>query len=169
MKKAIKVLGILIIIGIIYLAVAGREIQIIKTEIDIAAPKAKVWDILIDVDKWQEWNPTINESKGIANLGSTLSITMMSDVKGKDGPQYNPKIIKLDEPNAFHWRAFLLTGFIFTNDKIIELKETATGTKVIHSETFKGMMVPIFRSKMEKGVAPILNIMNESLKTLAEK
>ena len=169
MKKTIIILSALLFIGIIYLAIEGRNMQEIKTEIEISAPPSKVWEIIKDIEKWQEWSPTINASQGIASIGSKLSITMMSEEKGKDGPKYTPIILKLEEPKYFHWRAHMMAEFIFTNDKIFLLEEISTGTKVTHIETFKGLITPMFRGKIEKGVPPMLNLMNEALKDLAEK
>ena len=143
--------------------------QEIKTEIEISAPPSKVWDIITDINNWQEWSPIINASHGSASVGSKLSITMMGKEEGKDGPKYNPKITELNEPNYFRWRAHMLYGFIFTNDKIFILEETKTGTRLTHIETFKGFLAPIFCSQMEKGVPPMLNSMNKALKELAEK
>ncbi len=169
MKKAIKILIVLLLVGIAYLAIQGRNMQEIKTQIEISAPPSKVWNIITDIDKWQEWSPIINASSGTASVGSKLSITMMSKEEGKDGPQYNPVITKLDEAKYFHWRAHMLAGFIFTNDKIFELEETSSGTRLTHTETFKGLLKPLFKAQMEKGVPPMLNAMNEALKNLAEK
>ena len=143
--------------------------QTIKTEIDITAPPEKVWGILTDVDKWHEWSPTINASAGDVSVGSSVSITMMSKEAGKDGPKYQPKIIRLDEPKYFQWRAHMMASFIFTNDKIFELEKTASGTRVIHSETFKGIMAALMKGKMEEGVPPMLNTMNEALKEISER
>lgn len=169
MKTVFKLLGVLILIGLVYLSIEGRNMQTIKTEIEISAPPSKIWNILTDINKWQEWSPTINASQGEVSVGSTLTITMMSKEEGKDGPKYNPEIIKLDEPNYFHWRAHMMAGFLFTNDKIFELEETSSGTKVIHTETFIGILTPLFRGQMKKGVPPMLNIMNDALKNLAEQ
>lgn len=169
MKKIILVFLALTFIGIIYLAIEGRNMQEIKTEIEISAPPSEVWKIITDIDRWQEWSPTINASQGVASIGSKLSITMMSKEKGKDGPKYNPIITKLDEPKYFHWRAHMLAEFIFTNDKIFKLEEISSGTKLTHIETFKGLVTPMFRGQMEKGVPPMLNLMNKALKDLAEK
>lgn len=169
MKRVFQILGILVLLGIVYLSVNGRKMQSVKTEVVINAPPEKVWDIVTDIESWQEWSPTINGSEGEAAVGSTLSITMMSKDPDKDGPRYNPKIIHLDRPTYFHWRAHMMAGFIFTNDKIIELEATAVGTKVTHTETFKGLMVPLMRGQLEKGVPPILNMMNEALKNTAEQ
>jgi len=143
--------------------------QTIKTEIEILAPPEKVWSILTDIDKWQEWSPTINASQGEASLGSTPTITMMSKEAGKDGPTYSPKIIQLVEPSYFHWRAHMMAGFIFTNDKIIELEKTENGTRLTHTETFKGLMAALMKGQMDKGVPPMLDSMNEALKQQAEQ
>ncbi len=169
MKKIIIVLIALVFIGIVYLQIEGTKMQEIQTEIEISAPPSKVWKIITDINNWQEWSPTINASHGVASVGSELNITMMSKEEGKDGPNYSPTIIKLTEPDYFHWRAHMLAGFLFTNDKIFKLEETSSGTRLTHTETFKGLLTPLFRGQMEKGVSPMLNAMNKALKDLAEK
>lgn len=143
--------------------------QEIKTEIEISAPPSKVWSIITGINNWQEWSPVINDSNGTASVGSKLSITMMGKEKGKNGPKYNPIITELEEPNYFRWRAHMLAGFIFTNDKIFELEESNSGTRLTHKEMFSGLLAPVFCGQMEKGVPPMLNSMNKALKDLAEK
>ncbi|MBT4763208.1 MAG: SRPBCC domain-containing protein [Bdellovibrionaceae bacterium] len=169
MKKLIIILVWVILTGFIFLAIEGNDMKEIRTEIEIAAPPTKVWSILTDIDKWQEWSPVINKSKGTATLGSKLDITMCGKEKGTDGPRYYPKITKLDKDKLLQWSAKMMAGFIMTNGKILKLEETSTGTKLIHKETFSGMMVPMMWSHMEKGVPPMLNSMNEALKEYAEK
>ena len=167
-KVGLSILGLLLI-GIVYLFVKGKDVQEIKTEIDISAPPEKVWKILTEIDQWQDWSPIINKSQGTAEVGSKLNITMMGKEEGKDGPQYSPKILELDEPKRFMWRAHMIAGFVFTNDKVFELENTPSGTKLIHKELFSGLLAPIFCSQMEKGVPPMLNAMNKALKEIAEQ
>ncbi len=157
------------VVGITYLVVEGSKMQEIQTEIEISAPPSKVWSIITDINNWKEWSPIINDSNGTASVGSKLSITMIGKEKGKDGPKYTPIITELEEPKYFRWRAHMLAGFIFTNDKIFELEETNSGTRLTHKETFSGLLAPIFCGQMEKGVPPMLNSMNNALKDLAEK
>ena len=159
----------IIIFGIIFLAYAGSETQEIKTEISISAPPEKVWNIISNIDQWYQWSPIIKSSKGKAEIGAELNITMIGKEEGGSGPQYNPVITKLKAPEYFQWRAHMMEGFIFTNDKILKLEKTKSGTRVIHIETFKGLLAPIFCGQMEKGVPPMLNAMNKALKELAEK
>jgi len=169
MKKILLILLLLTGIGISYLAIEGSNQQEIITEIEITAPPSKVWSIITDINKWQEWSPIIKSSQGASLVGSTVDITMIGKEEGKDGPQYSPVLMELKEPNYFRWRAHMMAGFIFTNDKVLELKQTKTGTRLIHKEIFSGLLAPIFCSQMEKGVPPMLNSMNQALKELAEK
>ena len=100
MKKAILVI-IILILGIgAYLWEQGKEQHEIRTEIDIAAPPAKVWALITDIDAWQQWSPIINASKGVAAQGYTLSITMVGK-DGLDGPKYFPTITRFEEPHYF--------------------------------------------------------------------
>ena len=169
MKKLIIIFCGLVTIGIIYQSVEGRKMQEIRTEIEISAPPSKVWSIITNINNWKDWSPIINDSQGTVSVGSILSITMMGKEKGKDGPKYNPTITDLEEPKYFRWRAHMLAGFIFTNDKIFELEETNSGTRLTHKEMFSGLLAPVFCGQMEKGVPPMLKSMNKALKELAEK
>jgi len=169
MKKILLTLIALSGVGFIYLAVAGSELQEIKTEIEISAPPAKVWSILSDINKWQEWSPIIKKSSGDVSVGSELTIAMIGKLEGEDGPIYNPIVTELDEPNKLQWQAHMISGFIFTNYKVLELEETSTGTRLVHKEMFKGLLAPIFCGQMEEGVPPMLNAMNQALKAMVEK
>ena len=167
-KKIGLAVAVLILVSLVYLAVKGSATQEIRTEIEIAAPPEKVWAVLSDVAKWQEWSPIINKSVGSAELGNTLEITMLGKEEGQDGPVYSPEVIKFEAPKIFQWRAHMMAGFIMTNDKVFELEKTGSGTKLIHKELFSGMLAPIFCGKMEEGVPPMLNAMNKALKKLVE-
>lgn len=169
MKKIFLIILVLILSSIIFLAIKGSNMQVIRTEIEISAPPVKVWSIIKDIDTWHEWSPIINTSQGKSNVGSKLNITMVGKEKGKDGPKYNPIITELKESEYFHWRAQMLAGFIFTNDKIFKLEKTETGTHLTHIETFKGIMAPLMSGSVEKNVPSMLDSMNVALKALAEK
>ena len=169
MKKFLLVFSVIVLIGGLVLWIQGKDPREIRTEIEISAPVGQVWNTLTSIDEWAQWSPIINGSSGKAELGSTLDITMMSKVEGEDGPNYKPMITVFDEPKLFLWRAKMMAGFVFTNEKIFELEETNTGTRVVHKETFSGMMVPLFWSSVEKEVPSMLNSMNEALKVKVEK
>ena len=140
----------------------------IRTEIEIAAPVTKVWSILTGFDNWKEWNPIVNQASGVAPPGSKLSMTMCCG-DGKEGNKYMPVVTNVEDPKSFRWRAIMMAGFLFTNDKVFELEETGPGTRLVHIEAFSGILVPLFWGKMEKSITPMLESMNDALKIKAEK
>jgi hypothetical protein len=139
----------------------------IKTEIQIAASPAKVWTILTDFDHWKDWNPIVKQVSGAAAVGSQLRVTMCGK-EGSAGHTYMPVITDLEGPKSFRWRAKMMAGFLFTNDKVFELKEVKGGTQLVHKELFGGLMVPLFWSKMTPAVPNMLESMNKALKKKAE-
>ena len=93
----------------------------------------------------------------------------MRKKEGTDGPSYNPVITKLEEARSLSWKAKMMAGIMMTNGKVLELEESPTGTRLIHKETFSGLMSVMMWKHMEEGVPPMLNSMNKALKELAEK
>ena len=73
MKRIFLIFFGVIIIGLFILFIKGQSTQIVTTEIKISAPPEKVWNIITNVNEWQNWSPIIRKSNGIANLGTTLS------------------------------------------------------------------------------------------------
>lgn len=169
MKKILLAITGILGVAIVYLLIAGRELQEIQTEIEISATPSEVWSILVDINQWQEWSPIIKQAQGDAAVGSELTIAMIGKQEGETGPVYKPVITELDEFRYLGWRAHMIAGFLFTNYKVFELEETPTGTRLIHKEMFEGLLAPVFCGQMEKGVPPMLNSMNQALKVLAEK
>ena len=59
----------------------------------------------------------------------------------------------------------MMSGFMFTNDRVFELKEKNGGTELINREEFSGLMVPLFWNKMNQFVVPMLEKMNKDPET----
>lgn len=114
----------------------------LTTTIEIAAPPV-VWRVLTDFNSWKQWNPIVTEAVGTASQGANLSITM-KDKDGNAANKYAPVITGLEAPKSLKWRATMMAGFVFTNDKIFTLEATPTGTRLIHTEAFSGMLMPLF-------------------------
>ncbi len=141
-----------------------RELQ---TEIRIAASIDQVWQVLTDFDHWKDWNPMVNSANGNAALDSKVSITMRGP-NGKDAMKYQAAVLEVSPPKSFRWRATMMSGLIFTNDRVFELREENGGTVFINKEEFSGLMVPLFWNKMNQFVVPMLEEMNNALKNKLE-
>lgn len=167
MKIIIIVFFTIIISFFLILLIKGGEIKEIKTEIEIKASPQKVWDILIDINRWNEWNPTVNKVDGNIKIGNKINI-VMRDEDGKDGAKYTPIITQNNEPLLLEWHANMISDFFFSNDRIFELRKSNNGTFLINKEIFKGLLVPLFWNKFNDYVPSILKKMNIALKEEVE-
>ena len=142
--------------------------QQVITEIEISAPPEKVWSILTNFNHWTEWNTTITKASGETAINTQLNITMSNEI-GKDSNAYSPIITQLEAPKRLRWQAKMMANVLFKNEKLVELEATETGTKMMHTEFFSGLMVKVFWGKMKDGAPLIMNKMNQDLKAAAEK
>jgi hypothetical protein len=139
----------------------------LRADIHISAPIDQVWQVLTDFEHWSDWNPMVNHAGGRASVNSTLEITMRGP-DSKDAMKYRPIVLDVNPPNSFRWRATMLSGLMFTNDRVFELKEKNGGTDLTNREEFKGLLVPLFWKKMTGFVVPMLKGMNSALKAKLE-
>ncbi len=139
----------------------------LSSTIHIEAPIEKVWQVLVDFTNWTDWNPMVNHASGSPTIGAKLGITMRAP-DGKDGAKYQPTVMEATAPNKFLWQAKIMGGILFTNNRVFELKESNGGTELINREEFSGLMVPLFWSKMQVFVVPVLENMNKALKEKVE-
>jgi len=140
----------------------------IKTEIKILSTPDKVWKTLMDLPNWSEWNPIVNKIEGNLKVGEELSITMCSS-KGNDGKKYKSVIREIDENKRFSFVATMMAKFMFTADRIIELKKTEEGTLFTQKEIYSGLMVSLFWKKLSTDATEMLHSMNKALKKEIEK
>ena len=139
----------------------------LRTEIQILSNPHKVWEILIDLPGWSNWNPIVNKIEGNLEEGAELFITM-SDAKGSDGRSYKSIITAIDEKKRFSFIATMMAKSIFSAERVIELKDSQGGTLFIQREIYNGLIVPLFWKKLNKDALPMLNSMNKALKKKVE-
>ncbi len=76
----------------------------IHTEIGILAPAAHVWDILIDTNRWAEWNPFAKAS-GTFAVGERVTVTLTPP--GKSAMTIRPTVVRLEPGQELKWLGHL--------------------------------------------------------------
>lgn len=137
----------------------------IKTEIIIKSTPEKVWAILIDFEKYPNWNPFIVSIKGQVQKGK--KITVKIEPPGSKSMTFKPTIITKVENRELSWLGSVLFSGLFDGTHKFEVIDNGNGTVTfVQSEQFKGVFVGLFNpEKTKKG----FNAMNRELKELAEQ
>ncbi len=140
----------------------------LHTEIIIKAPAAKIWSILLDFDRYPEWNPFILSIRGRAHLRERLKVTVQPN--NSKPMTFKPRVTMYKKERQFAWLGQLIMTGMFDGHHIFEIEPIEDGVcRFIHKEQFSGWLVPMFWRKLEVGTKEGFIAMNEKLKELAEK
>ena len=139
----------------------------VTTEIEINAPTSTVWDNLTQLESFAEWNPFITRSSGTVAVGSKLENHM--DLPGGRAMTFKPTVTEVKEGEVFEWLGSLPLAKLFDGRHRFELHPTPSGgTRLVHSEVFTGLLVPIMGAKLYERTEAGFVAMNEALKARAE-
>jgi hypothetical protein len=126
-----------------------------------------IWEIVYDIGRWGEWNPTYPKVEGNIRIGETLNVILA--LPGQSTQVIRPKILEWQPPTQLHWQLSLLGGAIKTL-RYIEIDVLAEASCVIdNGEIFGGLMGPSLGRRMGRNVHRGFQAMNEALKARAEE
>jgi hypothetical protein len=138
----------------------------LTTEIAIDASPEQVWAVLADLNRYSSWNPFIVEAHGGAVSGATLHLRMSPP--GGRAIALKPRVTSAVPGEVLEWLGRLAVPGLFAGRHRFELHRTATGTRLVHSETFTGILVPFLARSLDAHTLPGFTAMNEALKVEVE-
>ena len=140
----------------------------IKTEITINATPDKVWAILTNFKAYPDWNPFIKSLKNEVIIGERILVRI--EPPETKGMTFNPRVLTYNKNKEFSWLGHLLLPGLFDGKHKFELKANEDGTTTfIQSEQFRGILVPLFKGKLNHNTRNGFIEMNGKLKDLAER
>ncbi len=77
---------------------------------------------------------------------------------------FRPRVTEVVAERVFEWRGRLAVPGLFTGRHRFELHPTADGTRLEHSETFTGVLVPFLSRQLDAHTLPGFVAMNDALK-----
>lgn len=135
----------------------------ISTSIRIEAAPSVVWQVLTDFAAYPRWNPFIKSIKGDVTVNKKIYIQL-------PGIQFKPKVLAFDPQNEIRWLGHLIIKGLFDGEHSFRLVDNGDGsTNFIHSEEFKGFLVPFLAGKLDKETKTGFEQMNRALKQRAEQ
>ncbi|MFC5971190.1 SRPBCC family protein [Halomarina salina] len=137
----------------------------VETSVDIDAPPEAVWEVLMDVERYEEWNPFMTiEKRPVAGERVTVHLTP----PGKPAVTMTPEVLVADG-RELRWRGTLGVNGLYDGEHTFTLTERPDGrTRLVHAERFSGVLVrPVnwwLGDSTERGFVQ----MNEALKARVE-
>ena len=137
----------------------------LQTEIIINATPEKVWNILMDFDKYPQWNPFVKEITGSQQVGGQLKVTLKN---GKGTSVFMPTVVSNETANVFEWLGSIPLGLFKGQHRFAIEKISETQVKFIHSEQFSGLLAGLIMSQIGETTRNGFIAMNKALKERAE-
>jgi hypothetical protein len=139
----------------------------LSTAIEIHAPAERVWAILTDFEHYPEWNPFVRRVEGKARVGSQLEVRMQPE--GGRAMTFRPKLLRVEPERELRWLGRLFVRGLFDGEHIFRLEPLADGRiRFEQRELFRGLLVPVLSSMLDRGTRPAFEAMNRALKERAE-
>jgi hypothetical protein len=139
----------------------------VEDRIGIQAPAEVIWEIVYDIERWSDWNPTYQYKAGRIGIGEILTMTLK--LPGQPDQEIRPKVLQWAPPTQLHWQLTMLGGMIKTL-RYVEVDQIAEESCVVdNGELFAGLMGPSFAKRIGGSVRRGFHAMNEALKARAEE
>jgi hypothetical protein len=138
----------------------------IRTEVEIAAPPARVWAVLENFDGYAEWNPFMVKVAGKPEVGARIDITI--EAPGLKRRTIREKVRVVTRDQELVWGGGPPIPYLADGVHFFRLVDLGDGrTRVLHGEDFTGLLVPLLKGMIAK-VAKGFEATNEALKRRVE-
>jgi len=137
----------------------------VRTEIEINASPDKIWNILVDFEKYEKWNPFVNRIVGDPREGNKIEIHIETPA-GKSR-KYEPTVTKVEQGRELRWmgKSLLLNG-----EHIFAIEQLEQGrVRFVHREVFDGLLTSFFGKSLDTDIKQGFEEMNRALKERAER
>ncbi len=134
------------------------------TEIIIAAPIHKVWESLLKVDDYPNWNPLVHRIEGDLSKDGKIRTTIIPLRQ-----TFAAKITALIPPHQLVWEGHLISSFLLKGQhryRLIEMENSQT--KLEHGESFTGVLSYLIPAALLKRMETAFEEHNAALKQLVE-
>jgi hypothetical protein len=138
--------------------------RMVTATIHIDAAPMDVWAILTDLSRYAEWNPLFRSASGEVTVGMRITLQSVHPANGRI-MTVKPKIVAAEPGTELRWVSSL--PGIISGEHSFVLSTANGGTRLVQSETFRGLLVPFSGKTLDRAEASFREL-NEALRKRAE-
>jgi hypothetical protein len=139
----------------------------LRTEIIIQASPEKVWQTLINLEKYPEWNPFIHHAIGKAKVGETVDIKFRS---GSKDTTLHCTVIKANMNRELCWKYHVIFPSLWSGEHSFTIESMeANQVRFIDKEIFTGLLIPLQAKDIDTNTRHDFEAMDKALKARAEQ
>lgn len=145
----------------------SMTMAVYRTTIPIAATAEAVWAILIDFDRYPEWNPSVPSISGDTEVGSTVKLTLA--MPGRPPAKVKAKLTEVVPERRLCWHGNVGGDRLFAGTREFVIDPQPDDTVLFtHVEDVTGLLFPAFRAVMGGAIQRHHDNLDVALKDRAE-
>jgi hypothetical protein len=134
----------------------------LRTEIEIDAPAERVWAVLIDFERFPDWNPFIRRIHGNAQVGSRLDV--LPGASGTRPMRFRPTVKAVVPNRELRWLGRLGLPRLFDGEHIFQIEPLGPiRSRFVQRERFRGLLVPLLVRSLSRDARRGFEEMNRAL------
>ncbi len=138
----------------------------LRTEIEIQASPEKVWQVLADLAKWPEWNPSLR-AVGAVKLGEKVEVSFGS---GSKAMTLHCVVTQVQLCRELSWKYHVILPALFSGEHIFSIEPLgANEVRFVDREVFNGLLVPLQAKDIDTNSKRGFEEMDKALKARAEQ
>src|SRR5437867_669702 len=135
----------------------------LRTEIEIDAPAERVWAVLLDFERFRDWNPFIRSIRGQALVGSRLQVLL--GASGTRSMRFRPTVKAVGPNRELRWLGRLGLPRLFAGEHIFQIAPLGpTRAQFVQRERFRGLFVPLLARSLNRDARRGFEEMNRALR-----
>jgi hypothetical protein len=134
---------------------------------EINAPAETIWQTLIDLPRFREWNPFIRAASGTPAVGAKLRVRVRPSLALP--LVFRPTVLACDANRELRWRGHFLTRWLASGEHTFALEPAGEGrTRLVQREVFTGLLPPLVSGLLAREARRGFDAMNQALKARVE-
>ena len=147
------------------LTVIGQKVEL-RSEVQIVAGAALVWETLTNLQAYPEWNPLIVQAEGQLREGAVIATTI--SLPGNRERNIQRRVVKLASMSELRWTSTLLLSALGYSEQYFQLHPQAGDqVRLAVGENFSGILAPRNQAQLAQ-LSHGLALMNQAIKHRAE-
>src|SRR5207247_8507395 len=135
----------------------------LRTEIEIDARPERVWAVLIDFEKFPDWNPFIRSIRGNVQVGSRLDVLL--GASGTRAMRFRPTVKAVVPNRELRWLGRLGLPRLFDGEHIFQIEPLgAIRSRFVQQGRFRGLFVLLLALSLNRDARPRVEGINPPLR-----
>ncbi len=124
-------------------AAVDRPARSYRDAVVVDAPRAAIWSLLTEFDRYHEWNPYITEGSGSDVAGSTIELVFTVGGQGGEAETRSAKVLIVRPRRKLEWRTRIVAPGVLDREQVFRILPMRSGRWLVVQEVrLEGLLAP---------------------------